>query len=113
METGSYPLPWPPAPNSPVQAILRAQIMPAVAAAHISFQNLTPPRGPGLPPPSGVLASLPGMGMLPAGSVLCAARATHTLATAGRSGDWVVNPSKPPLARQLHGLGRAAGHPRV
>lgn len=87
--------------------------MPAVAAAHISFQNHPAPRGPVLPPPSGVLASLPGMGTLPAGSVLCTARATHILATAGRSGGWVVNPSKTPLARQLHGLGRAEGHPQV
>lgn len=39
-----------PPPNSLAQAILRTQIMPAVAVAHISFQKHPALRGPALPP---------------------------------------------------------------
>lgn len=38
--------------------------MLAVAAAHISFQNHGSLRGPALPPPPGMLAPLPGVGIL-------------------------------------------------
>lgn len=37
--------------------------MPAVAAAHISFQNHIALKGPVLPPPPGMLASLLGKGI--------------------------------------------------
>lgn len=40
-----------PAPSSSAQAILRTQIMPAVAAVHISFQSHRVLRGSVLPPP--------------------------------------------------------------
>ena len=39
-----------PPPNSSAHAILRTQIMPAVAVAHISFQKHPALRGPALPP---------------------------------------------------------------
>ncbi|KAK2491601.1 hypothetical protein MC885_006195, partial [Smutsia gigantea] len=38
--------------------------MLAVAATHISFQNHRSLRGPALPPPPGMLAPLPGVGIL-------------------------------------------------
>lgn len=76
MEKGSCTLPWPWPPNSSAQAILRAQIMLAVAAAHISFQNHGSLRGPALPPPPGMLAPLPGVGILLISS--SALRGSHT-----------------------------------